>query len=173
MSHHGSLRNSLCFQSGGELYNEFDNLYRSLFKSHTAHVNVVRVLTKSRQGLEYDEIAKLTGKSSGGGLSDILKELSAADFILAYKTYVQAKLVTKYRLTDQCINIFEIKFYDDEFVIDKEYASQLRRKKRVYLEQSKTRKAVFMILITTYGAKENQYFLELFDKQLTLKDLFE
>lgn len=256
--------NNLCFQSGGELYNEFDNLYRSLFKNHTAHVNVVRALAKSRQGLEYDEVAELTKISSGGGLSDILKELSAADFILAYKTYVQGKQVTKYRLTDeytlfyltwcenhrdiaiidddplywqkqhnspawrawsgysfegiclkhlakikealgisgvqtksykwiyqpeendqdgaeidllmdrkdQCINIFEIKYYDDEFVIDKEYANKLRRKKRVYMEQTKTRKAIFMILITTYGAKKNQYFLELFDKQLTLKDLF-
>ena len=74
---------------------------------------------------------------------------------------------------DQCIHLFEIKYYDDEFVITKEYAKKLRHKKQVFLEKTKTKKAVFMTLITTHGAKRNEYSLELIDQQLTVDDLFD
>lgn len=34
-------------------------------------------------------------------------------------------------------------------------------------------RSVFLTLITTYGAKKNEYFLELIDKQIILDDLFD
>lgn len=74
---------------------------------------------------------------------------------------------------DQCINICEDKYYNDVFVISKEYAKKLRHKKQIFIEKTKTKKAIFMTLITTYGAKQNEYFSELIDNQLTVDDLFD
>lgn len=93
--------NQLCFQARGTLYHEFDHLYRSLFKNYGAHINIVRALAKNRQGLTYQEIAKYSGIPSGGGLSTILKELTAADFVIPTVSYVDAAKTTKYRLIDE------------------------------------------------------------------------
>jgi hypothetical protein len=74
---------------------------------------------------------------------------------------------------DQCINLGEIKYYDGEFIIDKEYAKQLRNKKNIFCEKIAGNKSVFLTLITTYGAKKNEHFLELIDQQIVLNDLFD
>ena len=41
---------------------------------------------------------------------------------------------------DNCINIVEAKFHNDEFVITEEYEKQLRRKAFVFKEKTRTRK---------------------------------
>lgn len=73
---------------------------------------------------------------------------------------------------DNCINLFEIKFTNEEFVITKEYAAKLAKKKAIFQTKTKTRKTVFMTMITPYGVKKNQYYLGLIDNQLILDDLF-
>ncbi len=72
---------------------------------------------------------------------------------------------------DNCINICEIKFTNSEFVIDKAYAEQLEKKKRVF--QQHTKKAVFLTMITPYGVKRNDYFIQTVDSELTLDALFD
>ena len=49
---------------------------------------------------------------------------------------------------DQCINLCEIKFSTGPFVVTKQYAEELERKKRVFQETTKTKKALFVTLIT-------------------------
>lgn len=73
---------------------------------------------------------------------------------------------------DQCLHLCEMKFTNDEFVITKSYAEDLRRKKALFEEKTKTKKAIFMTLITPFGAKENSYFQEVISHQLTLDALF-
>ena len=73
---------------------------------------------------------------------------------------------------DQCINLCEIKFYNGIYALTKSDAENLERKKRVFLEKTQTRKAIFMTLITPYGTKENDHYLSFVDRQLTLEDLF-
>ncbi len=73
---------------------------------------------------------------------------------------------------DGCINIVEIKFCNGEYVITKEYAKKLAKKKAIFQRQTKTRKAVFVTMITPYGVKKNQHYIGLVDNQLTLDDLF-
>jgi hypothetical protein len=73
---------------------------------------------------------------------------------------------------DRVINICEMKFYTDVFTIDKSYASELERKLRVFREQTKTKKTLFLTFITTYGVKKNQYGTDLVDKELTIDCLF-
>jgi hypothetical protein len=71
------------------------------------------------------------------------------------------------------INLFEVKFSIDTFSIDKKYADELRRKVSVFREQTKTRKAIFLTIITTFGLNGNTYAISMVQNELTMKDLFE
>lgn len=73
---------------------------------------------------------------------------------------------------DQIINLCEIKFYNETFVITKSYAEQLRKKRTIFKYVSKTKKQIFLTMITTFGLKENQYSQEI-DNSLTIDVLFE
>ena len=61
---------------------------------------------------------------------------------------------------------------DEEFVISKSYADTLRRQRAIFRERTGTRKQLFRVLITTHGARKNQYYDELIDSQLTMDALF-
>jgi len=74
--------------------------------------------------------------------------------------------------SDNCINLCEIKFHDGEFIVTREYSKKLLYKKRKFIEVTKTRKTVFVTLITSYGAKENTWYTQAVNNQLTLDDLF-
>lgn len=74
---------------------------------------------------------------------------------------------------DRTINICEMKFYNDYFVIDKNYASELDRKVRVFKKQVKTRKTIYLTFLTTYGLKTNTYSETLVDKELMMDCLFD
>lgn len=73
---------------------------------------------------------------------------------------------------DQCINLCEIKFYEGELIIDKEYAAKLRKKKECFERITGTRKSTFNTLITTYGAKHNDLYLAAIDQEVTMNALF-
>ncbi|HCS22095.1 MAG TPA: ATPase [Bacteroidetes bacterium] len=75
--------------------------------------------------------------------------------------------------SDRTINICEMKFYTGEFTIDKAYAAELDRKLKVFREQTKTRKALFLTFITTYGVKKNEYADRLVHNSLTMDIFFD
>ena len=73
---------------------------------------------------------------------------------------------------DHIINICEIKYAENEFTIDKAYSNILRNKKAAFIEETKSRKAIHLTMITTYGAKHNEYFGNI-QSEVTMSDLFE
>lgn len=73
---------------------------------------------------------------------------------------------------DHCINLCEIKFSNDVYVMTKKDREDLERKKQVFQRETKTRKTLFTTLITPYGAEENPHYLGTIQKQLTMDDLF-
>ncbi|MBC7511216.1 MAG: ATP-binding protein [Ferruginibacter sp.] len=73
---------------------------------------------------------------------------------------------------DNCINLCEIKFYENTFSIDKKYAAALLQKKHIFKTETRTRKQLFITLITTTGLQQNEHSLGLIDQQLRLDDLF-
>ncbi len=73
---------------------------------------------------------------------------------------------------DHVINICEMKFSINDFTIDKKYADELRNKVGVFKEETKTRKAVFLTMITTFGLNKNSYSMSLIQKDLTMDVLF-
>ena len=74
---------------------------------------------------------------------------------------------------DNCINLCEIKFCNEEFEINKSYAKDLERKKAVFQKVTGTRKTIFLTLITPFGVKENIHYHGLVDQQLTMDALFD
>lgn len=82
---------NLFFKESGELRNEFNNLYASLFKNHENYVKVVEALAKKAKGLSREEILTLTKLSDGGSLSKILMELEVCKFIRKYNAMDKKK----------------------------------------------------------------------------------
>jgi hypothetical protein len=74
---------------------------------------------------------------------------------------------------DNCINLCEMKFSLSEFTIDKKYAEELQLKKRIFMAQTQVKKSVFVSMLTTFGVKNNGYFLSSAQNQLTMDILFE
>ncbi|MBQ8852936.1 MAG: ATP-binding protein [Alistipes sp.] len=75
---------SIFFSEDGELNNEFDALYRSLFKKPEAYINVINALGKKRIGMTRDEIISESKINTNGNLSTILKDLEYCGFIRKY-----------------------------------------------------------------------------------------
>ena len=59
---------------------------------------------------------------------------------------------------DRVINLCEMKYTKDEYVITKEYNDILRSRYAKFTDQTKTRKTVHTTMITTYGVKHNMYW---------------
>lgn len=73
---------------------------------------------------------------------------------------------------DTCINLCEMKFYKEEFLINKEYAEKLRKKKEYFERITNSRKSTFTTLITTHGVKHNEQYLSSIDQAVTMDALF-
>jgi hypothetical protein len=73
---------------------------------------------------------------------------------------------------DKVINLCEMKYAGAEFVIDKRYDENLRNKRGTFVRETKTRKAVHLTMITTYGIKRNEYSGTI-QSEVKMDDLFE
>jgi hypothetical protein len=58
---------------------------------------------------------------------------------------------------DRVINICEMKFCRDDFTITKSYDKELRHKLELFSNETKTRKALHLTLVTTYGVSRTEY----------------
>ncbi|MFK7983629.1 MAG: ATP-binding protein [Saprospiraceae bacterium] len=73
---------------------------------------------------------------------------------------------------DQTINLFEVKFYNETFIMTKAYAAHLRDKMGVFRHNTQTRKQLSWIFLSTFGLKANQHSSSIIAKDLTMDDLF-
>lgn len=247
----------LFFSPRAILRDEFQNLYRSLFKNAETYEQIVMALGTKRMGLTRSEISKITGIAQNGKLGTMLNNLSQCDFIRPYNYWGKKKRGTLYQLSDyytlfyqyflkdkhgvdehfwtksidypsrrawagyafeqvckdhlpqikhrlgissvlnECsswygkneedghaqidlvidrrdrvINICEIKFSQNPFIIDKDYDKQLRNKMATFQYATKTRKALHLTMITTYGVKQNMYS-NIVQSQASMDNLFE
>ncbi len=74
---------------------------------------------------------------------------------------------------DNIINLCEMKFSNSVFTITKRYAEEIKKKIDVFKRTTKSRKNVFVLMITTYGLYENKHSLEIVQNSLTMDCLFE
>ena len=73
---------------------------------------------------------------------------------------------------DDAITLCEIKYTNKPFIIDKEYAQILKRKKEAFLKRTKTNKHIFYVMISANGIKHNVYSKNFIDSVVTLDSLF-
>ena len=71
---------------------------------------------------------------------------------------------------DRVINLCEIKFAKGPFEIDRTYDLALRGKIEVFRNETKTRKALHLTMITTYGLKPGKY-LGLVQSEINMDEL--
>ena len=248
---------NLFFRKRSELWNEFSQLYKTLFNSSEKYISIVKALSKKRMGLSRSEIIKETKLPDNGALTKMLRNLELSDFIRINANFGKKK-ETYYQLRDyftmfyfrfienkngrdehfwvnsygsparnvwagltyemvcldhtsqikKClgisgvlteesawsyaggtdgtkgaqidlvidrrdhiIDLCEVKYSENEYVIDKEYEMKLRDKREIFREQTKTNKTLQIILITTYGIKRNKYTTTI-SGQVVMDDLF-
>ncbi|MBC7553580.1 MAG: AAA family ATPase [Taibaiella sp.] len=74
---------------------------------------------------------------------------------------------------DYCINVCEMKFSTGEFTITKSYAAEIAQKQNSFKARTKTRKALFFTMITTYGVTRNIYYTGHVLNEVKMDALFE
>lgn len=252
----------LFFKEGAPLKNEYDFLFRSLFRESKAYQQVVEILSFKLSGMTRNDILESTKLDKGGNLSEILKNLCACDFIRKYTAIGKTERNAIYQLTDlfslfhlkfvendnsqdqnfwsnmtssgaknawagyafeqvclhhitqiksklsilgvlsstyswqckpftdsdgtqwkggqidmlidrkdQVINICEMKYSVNEYVITEEYEKRLRDRQALFAKVTKTKKALQHTFITTYGIRQNLYS-GIVQSEVTMDDLF-
>ena len=74
---------------------------------------------------------------------------------------------------DHAINIFEIKFHQSPFVLNKAQADDFRIKTAVFKSATATNKQVFFTLLTSFPLLPNEHSLGVVDRALDMCCLFE
>ena len=72
---------------------------------------------------------------------------------------------------DGIINLCEMKFSSKEYALDSEDDAEMRNKKAAFKRETRTRKAVHVTYVTTYGLAKNKYAANV-QSEVTLDDLF-
>ncbi len=248
---------NLFFRKRAELWNEFNLLYKTLFKNSKQYMRIVETLGKKRNGMTRQEISQATGMTDNGNLTDLLDDLENSDFLRVTSSFGKEKKEMIYQLCDYCtlfyikfikgyrgrdehfwshtygspsvnawsgltfeqvckdhieeikrkigisavltnestwflkgdeerrgtqidliidrndhfINLCEMKYSDKEYVIDKDYDGILRERLELFRKETKTRKTIQYVFITSFGVKANKYS-NIISSQVTLDDLF-
>lgn len=247
---------NLFFSRDGELYNEYAELYSSLFKTPEPYIKVISALGKKKIGMTRDEIIA-SGLLDNGKLSEILDDLEQCGFIRKYASYgyksnnAVYQLIDAYTLfyfrfikenrrederfwshnqgsplynnwcglsfenlcfchinqikqalgitgvvsnvcswravasddtpgcqidmlidrDDNIIDICEMKFTKEPLRVSSESIDDVLSKRAVFVERTKTQKAVHLVLVSANGVVSNGYSDE-FQKVITLDSLF-
>ena len=236
---------NLFFRENGELWDEFDHLYKTLFTNSEQCIKVVEALSEKRRGLTRNEIIEKINVPANGVLTTILNNLVNSGFVRISGFYNQKKKDSLYQLADfytafyfryikdhygkdehfwcnsidnparrawtgltfeqlckdhipqikhklgisgvlseesvwytsgneedgipgtqidliierrdRVINLCEMKFSVNEFIIDKEYDMSLRNKVETFRRANNCKKSLQVTMITTYGVKRNKY----------------
>lgn len=248
---------NLFFRKRAELWNEFNQLYRTVFTNSDQYIRIVEALNTKKSGLTRSEVARVSGIANNGNLSEMLRNLVNSDFVRGYSSFGKKKNETVYQLRDyytlfyfrflkdyfgrdeqywthsygsgarnawagltfeqvckdhflqikqkigiagvlseescwqrkggedmdgaqidmiidrrdHVIDLCEIKFSEHEYVIDRDCEQDLRRKRETFRQATGTGKTIQIVMITTYGLKQNKYS-GLVSSQVVLDDLF-
>ena len=105
------------------------------------------------------------------GISGVATEESSWRFVSDDSRLRGAQIDLVIDRRDRTTNICEIKFSMGEFVIDKEYEEKLRKKIQVFREATNSRKALQLVMITTFGVRQNAHS-GIMQSQVRMDDLF-
>lgn len=105
-------------------------------------------------------------------LGNVGYKASSWRYISAKKSTEQgAQVDLLFDRNDDAISLCEIKYSDQSYTLDKAAAKAIAGKKDVFINQTKTRKQIFQILITATGLKPGLWNEEVIDQMVTLDAL--
>ena len=112
--------NALCFTKGGELCDEFDKLFKSLFKKADNYITVINALSTVGKGMTRNDIIEKTKLTNNGNLTTLLNELEQCEFIRSFVPFRKEKKDTLYQLVDQ-FSLFHFHFIKGQGIFTKDY----------------------------------------------------
>ena len=248
----------LVFAPDGDLYDEFNMLYASLFRKPEPYLKIISLLASKKSGLTRKQLIAEGGFGDNGAITQILNDLEWCGFIrsysvmgkqvkdeifqlidlytLFYHTFIHGKklgsnywqtmhdkpqyntwcglaferacqwhsgqikkklgisgiLTNEYAWryygdvskgipgaqidllidrSDGIIDLCEMKYSKEPYSISGDYEKQLLRKKKVFSQVTKTRKAIHIVMVATAGLAHNAHFGEI-QNEVDLDDLF-
>ena len=91
----------LCFDANGDLVNEFEEIFESLFTHSSSHISMVRALAQTNKGLTREGLIIQSNLHTGGSFTQALEELIASGFVSKYAALNKKSKNTLYRLSDE------------------------------------------------------------------------
>ncbi len=91
----------LIFSPEGDLHDEFQMLYASLFAQPLPYIKIVTALAQKKKGLTRDELMAATSVDSGGRLTAMLEDLEWCGFIRKYNSIGKRTKDALFQLIDQ------------------------------------------------------------------------
>ena len=73
--------------------------------------------------------------------------------------------------SDRIINLCEMKFSNDRYIIDRDYEMRLRDRRALFMSETKTRKTPVITLVTTYGIMPSKH-ASVVQSEVVLDQLF-
>ncbi len=94
--------NQMCFQKKGTLFDEFNNLFVSLFTESEVHKSLIVFMSEKREGVSRVEIESNLG-FKGGRLTLKLTELEEAGFITSFLPWGHSQKGQYYKIIDEYV----------------------------------------------------------------------
>lgn len=101
----------LCFESNGDLVNEFNEIFTSLFSNSKTHEIIIRQLSKTNKGVTRNRLLDLCKFGSGGVFTKSLDELIESGFVSQYTPFGKKSKSSLFRLSDE-YSLFYLKFIE-------------------------------------------------------------
>lgn len=91
----------ICFNKEGLLFDEMNELFKSLFKNSASYMEIAQEIAHHRHGISKQELAKKLKIPPGGSFNNRLKELEDAGFIISFLPYQHKEKGIYYRIYDE------------------------------------------------------------------------
>ncbi len=106
---------NLFFKESGELHDEYEALFKSLFSSKGKHREIIEALVKKESGMRRKELAKFKNIGDGKSLTNTLEELKECGFIREYDNYKTSINNKFYQVIDPFV------LFANSFLVKKEF----------------------------------------------------
>ncbi len=141
------------------LIDEYSRFYLLFLAGHRpGDLSFIRLSTtsayRSWQGYAFENVAlrNLDRLRAALGIAGV--DVLASSFVARAKGDVDGvQIDLLLDRADRIITLIEVKFTEEPFVLSKSYAKQLREKKQRFKLHTRTKKAVTLVLLTTFGVQ--------------------
>ncbi len=110
------------FARAGQLHNEFNELYDSLFGNPEPYLKIINILGSKKVGMPRTELLESLKLSSGANVTRMLEDLEECGFIRKYNAFGKKRNDAIYQLIDN-FTLFYFKFMKDNKSNDEHFWS--------------------------------------------------